>query len=51
MKCPHMKRNTIEKLYLALQYELPEIHLDQYVIDKGTICCDKMLEISAKEEL
>ncbi len=50
-ECPHMKRNTMEKLYLAMQYELPEIQLEQWVIDKGTACIDKMLEISAKAGL
>jgi quinolinate synthase len=27
-ECPHMKRNTLEKLYLCLEHELPEIHLE-----------------------
>ncbi|MBK7606607.1 MAG: quinolinate synthase NadA [Saprospiraceae bacterium] len=26
-ECPHMKRNTLEKLYVCMQYELPEIIL------------------------
>ena len=46
--CPHMKRNTLEKLYLALKYELPEIHLDLEVINKGRACIDRMLEVSEK---
>ena len=46
--CPHMKRNTIEKLYLSMKYELPEIILDDYVITEGRKCIDRMLEISAK---
>lgn len=46
--CPHMKRNTLEKLYLSLKYELPEIHLEQWVIDKGRACIDRMLEVSEK---
>ena len=50
-ECPHMKRNTMEKLYLSMKYELPEIHLDQWVIDKGVACIDRMLEVSAKAGL
>jgi quinolinate synthase len=44
--CPHMKRNTLEKLYLCMEYELPEITLEQRVIDEGVKCIDRMLEIS-----
>jgi quinolinate synthase len=46
--CPHMKRNTMEKLYLSMKYELPEIILDDYVITEGRKCIDRMLEISEK---
>ena len=46
--CPHMKRNTMEKLYLSMKYELPEIILDERVIHEGRKCIDKMLDISAK---
>lgn len=49
--CPHMKLNTMEKLYLAMKYELPEIHLEQWVIDKGVDSINRMLEISAKAGL
>ena len=45
--CPHMKRNTLEKLYLAMKYELPEIILEDWVIDQGRVCIDRMLELSA----
>jgi quinolinate synthase len=50
-ECPHMRLNTLEKLYLCLKYELPEIHLDNAVIEKGRVCIDRMLEISAKAGL
>ena len=46
--CPHMKRNTLEKLYLAMKYELPEIILEDWVIEKGRASIDRMLEVSAK---
>ncbi len=45
--CPHMKRNTMEKLYLAMEHELPEIHLDDWIIEQGVASIDRMLEISA----
>lgn len=50
-ECPHMRLNTMEKLYLCMKHELPEIHLDQEVIDKGRVCIDRMLDISAKAGL
>ncbi len=49
--CPHMKRNTLEKLYLCMKYELPEIILEQSVITNGRKCIDEMLSISAKAGL
>lgn len=50
-ECPHMKLNTMEKLYLCLKHSLPEVTLEQDVIDKGRPCIDKMLDISAKAGL
>lgn len=49
--CPHMKRNTLEKLYLCMEYELPEIILPEWVIQKGRASIDRMLEISARAGL
>ena len=49
--CPHMKRNTMEKLYLCMEYELPEIIMEDWVIEKGVACIDRMMEISAKAGL
>ncbi len=49
--CPHMKRNTMEKLYLSMKYEMPEITLEDWVIEKGRVCIDRMLEISEKAGL
>lgn len=46
--CPHMKRNTMEKLYIAMKYELPEIILPQWVIEQGRGSIDRMLEVSEK---
>ena len=50
-ECPFMKMNTVEKLYLALKYELPEVVLAQNIIKEGRVCIDRMLEISAKAGL
>lgn len=45
--CPHMKRNTLEKLYTAILYELPEITMDADLMSASRVCIDRMLEISA----
>ncbi len=50
-ECPHMKRNTMEKLFVCMQYELPEITLPDWVIKKGVASIDRMLEISARAGL
>lgn len=50
-ECPHMKRNTLEKLYTTMKYEQPEIILPEWVIEQGRASIDRMLEISAKAGL
>lgn len=50
-ECPHMKRNTMEKLYTCMEYELPEIILPEWVIAQGRACIDRMLDISEKAGL
>lgn len=50
-ECPHMKRNTLEKLYTCMKYEMPEIYLEQRIIEEARACIDRMLEISAKAGL
>ena len=50
-ECPYMKRNTLEKLYLCMEYELPEIILPQWIIDQGRSSIDRMLEISERAGL
>lgn len=44
--CPHMKLNTLEKLYLCMQYELPEITMDETLRLAAKKPIDRMLEIS-----
>ncbi|GAB3914797.1 quinolinate synthase NadA [Mucilaginibacter boryungensis] len=46
--CPHMKRNTLEKLYLCLKNEAPEITLPADIIEKAVKPIERMLEISAR---
>jgi len=46
--CPHMKRNTLEKLYLCLKNELPEIEVPQNIIERAVKPIERMLEISAR---
>lgn len=46
--CPHMKLNTLEKLYLCLKYEQPEILMEEKLIKKARKPIEKMLELSAK---
>ncbi len=47
--CPHMKLNTLEKLYLCMEYEQPEIIMDEALRLAAKKPIDKMLEISARE--
>lgn len=46
--CPHMKLNTLEKVYLALEYELPEITMEESLRLAARKPIDKMLELSKK---
>ncbi|GLR18945.1 quinolinate synthase NadA [Portibacter lacus] len=50
-ECPYMRLNTMEKLYLAMKYEQPEIILEDWIIEQGVASIDRMLEISAKAGL
>jgi len=44
--CPHMKLNTLEKLYLCMKYELPEIIMDEELRVAARKPIDRMLELS-----
>lgn len=44
--CPYMKMNTLQKLYLSIKNEKPEILLDQEVIERAKRPILRMLEIS-----
>ncbi|RST26911.1 quinolinate synthase NadA [Chryseobacterium lacus] len=45
-ECFFMKRNTMEKLYLCMKYELPEITMDEELRLKALVPIEKMLELS-----
>ncbi len=47
--CPHMKLNTLEKLYLCMKYEQPEIFMEESLRLAAKKPMDRMLEISARE--
>jgi quinolinate synthase len=49
--CPHMKRNTLEKIYLCMEYETPEILMDEELRLAAKKPIDKMMEISARAGL
>lgn len=44
--CPHMKLNTLEKIYLCMRYELPEILMDEELRLKALKPMERMMEIS-----
>lgn len=44
--CPHMKLNTLEKLYICLKHETPEIVMSSELIEQSLIPIQRMLELS-----
>jgi quinolinate synthase len=49
--CPHMKLNTLEKLYLCMMYEQPEIIMDENLRLAALKPMERMMEISKKAGL
>ncbi len=49
--CPHMKLNTLEKLYLCMEYELPQIIMDENLRLLAKKPIDRMLAISRQYNL
>lgn len=47
-ECFYMKRNTMEKLYLCMKYELPEIQVEEELRVKALKSINRMLEMSEK---
>jgi quinolinate synthase len=46
--CPHMKLNTLEKLYICLRDEMPEITMTPELIERSAKPIRRMLELSAQ---
>ncbi len=46
--CPYMKLNTLEKLYLCMKYELPEVTMEEGLREAAKKPIERMLELSAK---
>ena len=44
--CPHMKLNTLDKLYLCMEFELPEIIMEENLRLAALTPIERMLEIS-----
>lgn len=44
--CPHMRLNTLEKVYLSLYYEAPEIEISSELLAAARKPIDRMLELS-----
>ncbi len=50
-ECSYMRMNTLEKLYLCLRDETPEITVDAGIAKKALRPIERMLDISAKNNL
>ena len=49
--CPHMKLNTLEKLFLCMEYETPEIIMEESIIVAAKRPIERMLAISKQNNL
>ncbi len=45
-QCPHMRLNTLEKLYLCLEYESPELEMEESLRLAALRPIEKMMEMS-----
>lgn len=46
--CPHMKLNTLEKVYLCMKYEQPEINMEESIRKPAEQSIRRMLDISSQ---
>ena len=44
--CPHMKLNTLEKVYLSMKHEMPEVIIPQELMEPALRPLKRMLELS-----
>ena len=47
--CPHMKLNTLEKVYLCMKYDAPEVIIPEHLMAPALKPLKRMLEISAQK--
>lgn len=45
-QCPHMRLNTLEKLYTCMRYELPEITMEESIRRRALKPIERMIEMS-----
>jgi len=45
-QCPHMRLNTLEKLYNCMKYELPEIQMEESIRVRALRPIERMIEMS-----
>jgi quinolinate synthase len=45
-ECPHMKKNTLEKVYLALRDLAPRLEMDPGLLERARTPIDRMLALS-----
>jgi quinolinate synthase len=45
-ECPHMKKNTLEKVYLALRDLDPRLEMDPALLTAAKVPIDRMLALS-----
>jgi quinolinate synthase len=46
--CPHMKLNTLEKVYICMKYGAPEVDVPEPLRSQALLPIERMLELSAK---
>jgi quinolinate synthase len=47
-ECPHMRLNTLEKLYLCMRDRRPEIVMEEAIRRRALVPLERMLEVSAR---
>jgi quinolinate synthase len=45
-ECPHMRRNTLEKVYLAMKHRQPQITLDEDLCRRALLPIERMMVMS-----
>jgi quinolinate synthase len=45
-ECPHMRKNSLEKVYLALRDLEPRLEMAPELIDRARVPIDRMLALS-----